>query len=70
MLVHNLTLYVQNQMLELYSAPTTKGSQPLFGVEICETILGRRLDYLKDFGYGPKPKSHKSGNSSSSTYLQ
>ncbi|KAA0043368.1 CACTA en-spm transposon protein [Cucumis melo var. makuwa] len=43
------------KILELQSQPTLEGSQPLFGDEICETVLGRRPGYLKDLG--PKPKS-------------
>ncbi|KAA0054328.1 CACTA en-spm transposon protein [Cucumis melo var. makuwa] len=39
-----------NQMLELQSQPTSKGSQPLFGDEIWETVLGRRLSYSKGLG--------------------
>ncbi|KAA0036895.1 CACTA en-spm transposon protein [Cucumis melo var. makuwa] len=41
---------LQNQMLELQSQPTSKGTQLLFEDEICETILGRRLGYSKGLG--------------------
>ncbi|TYK19846.1 CACTA en-spm transposon protein [Cucumis melo var. makuwa] len=37
-----------NQMLELQSQPTLEGSQSLSIGEICETVLGRRLDYSKE----------------------
>ncbi|TYJ98109.1 CACTA en-spm transposon protein [Cucumis melo var. makuwa] len=52
---HYLTQQFQKKMLELQSQPTLEGSQPLFGDEICETVLGGRPGYLKDLG--PKPKS-------------
>ncbi|KAA0046471.1 CACTA en-spm transposon protein [Cucumis melo var. makuwa] len=44
-----------------------KDSQPLSGDDICETILGRRLDYSKGLGWGSKPKSSKTASTSSSS---
>ncbi|KAA0057655.1 CACTA en-spm transposon protein [Cucumis melo var. makuwa] len=53
-----------NQMLELQAQPTSNGSQPVSGDEICETILDRRSGYSKGLGLGSKPKSKKSATSS------
>ncbi|KAA0032452.1 CACTA en-spm transposon protein [Cucumis melo var. makuwa] len=51
--------YIENQMMELQSQPTSEGSQPLSGNEICDQVLGRRPGYSKGLGWGPKPKVHK-----------
>uniref|UniRef100_A0A9I9EM46 CACTA en-spm transposon protein n=1 Tax=Cucumis melo TaxID=3656 RepID=A0A9I9EM46_CUCME len=56
-----------HQMLELQFQPTLEGSQPLFGDEICETVLDRRSSYSKGLGWGPKPKSFKTTGVSRST---
>ncbi|KAA0037908.1 CACTA en-spm transposon protein [Cucumis melo var. makuwa] len=56
-----------NQMLELHSQPIPEGSQPLYGNEICETILSRQLDYSKDLSWGTKPKSCKTTCASNSS---
>ncbi|KAA0043869.1 CACTA en-spm transposon protein [Cucumis melo var. makuwa] len=56
-----------NQMLELQSQSTLKGSQPLSGDEICETVLGRQLSYSKGLGWGPKLKACKMMSASSFT---
>ncbi|KAA0050096.1 CACTA en-spm transposon protein [Cucumis melo var. makuwa] len=56
-----------NQMLELQSQPTPKGTQPLPENEICQTVLGRRPGYSKDLGWEPKPKAQKTASASSST---
>ncbi|KAA0063318.1 CACTA en-spm transposon protein [Cucumis melo var. makuwa] len=58
---------VHNQILKLESQPTSEGTQPLFGKEIFETVLGRRPSYLKGFGWGPKPKARRMGSASSTT---
>ncbi|KAA0035398.1 uncharacterized protein E5676_scaffold862G00580 [Cucumis melo var. makuwa] len=42
-------------------------SQPLSRDEICKTVLDRRPKYLKDLGWGPKLKAHKTTSASSST---
>ena len=56
-------------MLELQSQPIPEGSQPLYGDEICKTVLSRRFGYSKDLGWGLKPKSRKSfASASSSSY--
>ncbi|TYK06181.1 CACTA en-spm transposon protein [Cucumis melo var. makuwa] len=57
------------RMLELQSLPTPKGTQPLFGDEICEIVLGRRSDYSKGLGWEPKPKACKTTYASSVTML-
>ncbi|KAA0061398.1 CACTA en-spm transposon protein [Cucumis melo var. makuwa] len=55
-----------NQMLELQPQPTPEGSQPLYGDEICETIvLSRRPSYSKGLGCGPNPKYRKTTSVSS-----
>ncbi|KAA0064028.1 zinc finger protein ZPR1-like protein [Cucumis melo var. makuwa] len=54
-------------MLKLESQPTPEDSQPLFGDEIYETVLGRRSDYSKGLGWGPKPKACKMTGASNST---
>ncbi|KAA0046352.1 zinc finger protein ZPR1-like protein [Cucumis melo var. makuwa] len=54
-------------MLELLFQPTLEDNQLLSGDEICETVLGRRPDYSKDLGWGPKPKACKTTSVSSST---
>ncbi|KAA0063214.1 CACTA en-spm transposon protein [Cucumis melo var. makuwa] len=56
-----------NQMLELQSQPTPKGSQPFSEDEICDQVLGRRPDYSKGLGWGPKPKAHRTTSASSSS---
>ncbi|KAA0040161.1 GDSL esterase/lipase [Cucumis melo var. makuwa] len=43
----------EHQMLELQSQPTLEGSQPFFGNEICETVLGRRSGYSKGLSWRP-----------------
>ncbi|TYK26609.1 gamma-aminobutyrate transaminase POP2 [Cucumis melo var. makuwa] len=53
-----------NQILELQSQLTPEGSQPLFGDEIYEKVLSRRLDYSKGLGCGSKSKFRKSCASS------
>ncbi|KAA0056276.1 CACTA en-spm transposon protein [Cucumis melo var. makuwa] len=50
-----------NQMLELQSQPTPEGSQPFFGDEICDQVLGRRPCYSKGLGWGPKSKAFRRG---------
>ncbi|KAA0055005.1 Transposase, Ptta/En/Spm, plant [Cucumis melo var. makuwa] len=60
----------KHQMLEFQSQPTSEGSQPLSKDKICEIVLGKRSGYLKSLGRGPKPKSQKTGRSSSSSYSQ
>ncbi|TYK21531.1 CACTA en-spm transposon protein [Cucumis melo var. makuwa] len=55
----------QNQMLELQSRPTLKGSQPLSEDEICDQVLGRRPGYSKGLGWGPKPKARRTASASS-----
>ncbi|KAA0055491.1 CACTA en-spm transposon protein [Cucumis melo var. makuwa] len=47
--------------------PTPEGSQPLFGDEICDEVLGRQLGYSKGLGWGPKSKARKTMSGSSST---
>ncbi|KAA0065696.1 CACTA en-spm transposon protein [Cucumis melo var. makuwa] len=42
--------HLLNQMLELQSQPTPEGTQPLFGDEICKTVLDRRSNYSKGLG--------------------
>ncbi|KAA0041908.1 uncharacterized protein E5676_scaffold306G001000 [Cucumis melo var. makuwa] len=39
--------------------PTLESPQPLFGDEIYEIVVGRRLSYSKGLGWGLKPKSSK-----------
>ncbi|TYK08940.1 CACTA en-spm transposon protein [Cucumis melo var. makuwa] len=56
-----------NQMLELQSQPTPEGSQPLSEDEICDQVLGRRPDYSKGLGWGPKPKARRTASASSSS---
>ncbi|TYK09606.1 cytochrome P450 CYP82D47-like [Cucumis melo var. makuwa] len=58
-----------NQMLELQSQSTSEGSQPLSRDKICEIVLGRRLHYSKGFGWGSKPKFHKTTNARSSSTI-
>ncbi|KAA0055547.1 zinc finger protein ZPR1-like protein [Cucumis melo var. makuwa] len=53
-------------MLELQSQPIPEGSQPLFGDEICDQVLGKRPGYSEGLGWGPKPKAHKTTSASSS----
>ncbi|KAA0065572.1 uncharacterized protein E6C27_scaffold90G00100 [Cucumis melo var. makuwa] len=55
-----------NQMLELQSQPTPEVTQPLSEDEICDQVLGRRPDYSKGLGCGPKPKVHSASSSSTS----
>ncbi|KAA0063986.1 uncharacterized protein E5676_scaffold1415G00020 [Cucumis melo var. makuwa] len=55
-----------NQMLELPSKPTPVGSQPLFGDEICDQVLGRRPGYSKGLGWEPKRKAFKTTSANSS----
>ncbi|TYK12159.1 CACTA en-spm transposon protein [Cucumis melo var. makuwa] len=58
-----------NQMLELQSQLTSEGSEPLSEDEMCDQVLGRRPDYSKGLGWGPKPKARRTASaSSSSTY--
>ncbi|TYK06352.1 CACTA en-spm transposon protein [Cucumis melo var. makuwa] len=64
---HYMNRTFQNQMLELQSQPTPKGTQPLPENEICHTVLGRRPGYSKDLGWEPKPKARKTASASSST---
>ena len=52
-----ITVFLQNQMLELQSQPTPEGSQPLSGDEICETVLDKRPGYSKGLSWGPRSKS-------------
>ncbi|KAA0054699.1 zinc finger protein ZPR1-like protein [Cucumis melo var. makuwa] len=54
-------------MLELQPQPTLEGSQSLSGDEICNQVLGRRPDYSKGLGWGPKSKARKTTCASSST---
>uniref|UniRef100_A0A9I9E6W7 CACTA en-spm transposon protein n=1 Tax=Cucumis melo TaxID=3656 RepID=A0A9I9E6W7_CUCME len=61
------SLREKNQMLELQSQPTLEGSQPLFEDEICDQVLGRRPDYSKGLGWGPKPKARRTARASSSS---
>ncbi|KAA0033296.1 CACTA en-spm transposon protein [Cucumis melo var. makuwa] len=56
-----------NQILELQSQPTPEGSQPLSEDEICDQVLGRRPDYSKGLGWGPKPKARRTASASSSS---
>ncbi|KAA0056494.1 CACTA en-spm transposon protein [Cucumis melo var. makuwa] len=56
-----------NQMLELQSQPTPKGSQPLSEDEICDQVLGRRPGYSKGLGWGSKPKARRMTSASSSS---
>uniref|UniRef100_A0A9I9ED39 CACTA en-spm transposon protein n=1 Tax=Cucumis melo TaxID=3656 RepID=A0A9I9ED39_CUCME len=56
-----------NQMLELQSQSTPEGSQPLSEDEICDQVLGRRPDYSKGLGWGPKPKARRTASASSSS---
>ncbi|KAA0046169.1 CACTA en-spm transposon protein [Cucumis melo var. makuwa] len=65
--VSQATKDARNQILELQSQPTTKGSQPLSEDELCNHVLGRRPDYSKGLGWGPKPKARKMMTASSST---
>ncbi|TYK06524.1 zinc finger protein ZPR1-like protein [Cucumis melo var. makuwa] len=53
-------------MLELRFQLTLEGTQPLSKDEICETVLGRRLDYSKGLGWGSKPRVCKTTNASNS----
>ncbi|TYK11144.1 zinc finger protein ZPR1-like protein [Cucumis melo var. makuwa] len=58
-------------MLELQSKPTPEGSQPLLEDDICDQVLGRRPDYSKGLGWGPKPKACRMTSASSTlTSLQ
>ena len=41
-------------MLKCQSQPILEGSQPLSRDEICEIVLGRRLEYSKGLGWGPQ----------------
>ncbi|KAA0065324.1 CACTA en-spm transposon protein [Cucumis melo var. makuwa] len=43
------------------------GTRLLFRDEICDQVLGRRPDYSKGLGWGPKPKARKRMSVSSST---
>ncbi|KAA0040189.1 CACTA en-spm transposon protein [Cucumis melo var. makuwa] len=63
----NRCLIRNNQMLKLQFQPTPEGSQPLYGDEICDQVLGRRSSYSKGLGWGPKPKVCKMTSDSSST---
>ncbi|KAA0055996.1 CACTA en-spm transposon protein [Cucumis melo var. makuwa] len=45
--------------------PTLEGSQQLSKDEICDQVLGRRPDYLKGLGWGPKPKARRTASASS-----
>ncbi|KAA0048129.1 CACTA en-spm transposon protein [Cucumis melo var. makuwa] len=59
--------------MELFRTPVPaypEGNQPLFGDEICETVLGRRFGYLKDLGWGPKSKAHKTTSAVVPRHLQ
>ncbi|KAA0049657.1 zinc finger protein ZPR1-like protein [Cucumis melo var. makuwa] len=40
------------------------GSQPLSEDEICDQVLGRRPDYSKGLGWGPKPKARRTASAS------
>ncbi|KAA0059529.1 uncharacterized protein E6C27_scaffold518G00410 [Cucumis melo var. makuwa] len=44
-----------------------EGSQPLSKDEMCDQVLGRRPDYSKGLGWGPKPKACKTMIASDST---
>ncbi|KAA0051760.1 CACTA en-spm transposon protein [Cucumis melo var. makuwa] len=70
--VSQATEDAHNQMLELQSQPIPEGSQPLSEDEICDQVLGRRPDYSKGLGWGPKPKARRTtcASSSSTSYLQ
>ncbi|TYK11246.1 CACTA en-spm transposon protein [Cucumis melo var. makuwa] len=59
-------MFVSQAVEDAHSQPTPEGSQPLSGDEICETMLGRRSDYSKCLGWGPKSKVRKSTIASSS----
>ena len=41
-------------MLEILDQPVTKGVQVMIETEICESVLGHRLGYVKGLGFGPK----------------
>ncbi|KAA0056292.1 CACTA en-spm transposon protein [Cucumis melo var. makuwa] len=47
--------------------PTPESSQPLSKDEICDQVLGRRPDYSKGLGWGPKPKARRTASASSSS---
>ncbi|KAA0053399.1 CACTA en-spm transposon protein [Cucumis melo var. makuwa] len=49
------------------SQSTPEGSQPLSRDEICDRVLGRRPNYSKGLGWGPKPKARKMMSASSSS---
>ncbi|KAA0051306.1 CACTA en-spm transposon protein [Cucumis melo var. makuwa] len=65
--VSQATEDAHNQMLELQSQPTPKGSQPLSEDEICDQVLGRRPGYSKGLGWGPKPKARRTASESCSS---
>ena len=44
-------------MLELQHQPVADGAIPMTEAEICEKVLGKRSEYVKGLGFGPKPIS-------------
>ncbi|KAA0067697.1 CACTA en-spm transposon protein [Cucumis melo var. makuwa] len=59
--------FVSQAVEDAHSKPTLEGSQPFSGDEICDQVLGRRPDYSKGLGWGPKPKARKMTSASSSS---
>ncbi|TYK14230.1 CACTA en-spm transposon protein [Cucumis melo var. makuwa] len=60
-------IYIEVVKGNLQFQPTPEGSQPLSRDEICDQVLGRRSSYSKGFGWGSKPKAHKTTSASNST---
>ena len=44
-------------MLELQHQPISEGVTAMTEAEICESVLGHRLGYVKGLGFGLKPAS-------------
>ncbi|KAA0026297.1 serine/threonine-protein kinase [Cucumis melo var. makuwa] len=59
--------HIQDGAFVSQAVEDAHGTQSLSGDKICKTVLGRRSGYSKDLGWGPKPKAHKTTNTSSST---